>query len=464
MEEKVKTNYFNLFKNDLKELFDLHQNKASNAEIIESIKNDVVFTGPNLWILIFAIIICSVGLDINSTAVIIGGMLISPLMGPILGIGLGISRNDIDLIKKAVYNLSIAIVLSIITSTIYFYISPLHKVQSELLSRTSPAFWDVIVAFAGGFAGIIAYTREEKNNVIPGVAIATALMPPLSTAGFGLATGNFQFFFGALYLFFINSIFIAIGTYIVIRILKIRRKKYLEPQYEKRAKRIVFVLILLIIVPSVFTAIRMVEQNKFESRANEFITKECNNDKTMVISKKISFDNNPKSIELVLYGEIIDSNKIKSLHEHLKTYDLYDVNLQIKQGVERDRNLASTIKSDLKSDILNDIYTKSNIVLNVKNDSIKKLKTELTKYEKISSMLLDIGKEAKVNNPDLLEISFADRAIFNIDSNKVDTIPTVITLFKTKQTKDINNKFKKWLLIRLKVDTIDFIERSLEAK
>ncbi len=152
------------FKNTLQELFTLHTDKASNQEIIDSVRKDAVFKGPNLWILIFAIIICSVGLDINSTAVIIGGMLISPLMGPLIGIGMGVSRNDLDLIKTAGYNISVAIVLSVLTSAIYFYISPLHKVQSELLSRTSPAFWDVLIAFAGGFAGIIAYTRIEKNT------------------------------------------------------------------------------------------------------------------------------------------------------------------------------------------------------------------------------------------------------------------------------------------------------------
>jgi len=200
------------FKTFTKELFDLSIDKASNQEIIDDIKKDSIFKGPSLWILFFAIIICSIGLDINSTAVIIGGMLISPLMGPIIGIGMGLSRNDLALIKTAGFNIMIAIILSILASALYFYISPLHKVQSELLSRTSPAVWDVLIAFSGGFAGIIAYTRKEKTNVIPGVAIATALMPPLSTAGFGLATGNYNFFFGALYLFTINSIFIAFGT------------------------------------------------------------------------------------------------------------------------------------------------------------------------------------------------------------------------------------------------------------
>lgn len=458
MTEEQKSNYIDIIKNDIKKLFNLQENKASNAEIIENIKNDVSFTGPNLWILIFAIIICSVGLDINSTAVIIGGMLISPLMGPILGIGLGISRNDIQLIKKALHNLSIAVVLSIVTSTLYFYISPLHKIQSELLSRTSPAFWDVIIAFSGGIVGIVAYTREVKNNVIPGVAIATALMPPLSTAGFGLATGNFQFFFGALYLFFINSIFIATGTYIVIRILKIRRKKYIEPKIEKRAQRIIFALILILVIPSIFTAINMVKQTRFEQKANEFIQNELNLEKTIVLSQKIKY-NNPKKIEVVLFGEIIDTTKIHNLQTSLKSYTLDGTELIIKQGIARDINLASSIKNDLKADMLEHIYENNNKALIQKNDSIAALKTKLSKYENISSMLLDIGKEAKFHYPKLVSLSINNSPVFNIDSNKVDTIPTVLAIFRKKQTEAQNENLKSWLKLRLKIDTVQFVQK-----
>jgi len=203
----------------LSERFNLHEDKEDESTIIESIRKNVDFRGANLWALIFAIFIASIGLNVNSTAVIIGAMLISPLMGPIMGIGLGIGINDFQLVKKGLKNLLIATVISIITSTLYFWITPLHEAQSELLARTSPSLWDVFVAFIGGLAGIVAGTRKEKSNVIPGVAIATALMPPLCTAGFGLAIGNLYYFFGAIYLYFINSLFICISTFLINSVL-----------------------------------------------------------------------------------------------------------------------------------------------------------------------------------------------------------------------------------------------------
>ncbi|MCB0614144.1 MAG: DUF389 domain-containing protein, partial [Phaeodactylibacter sp.] len=193
----------------LKDRFNLDDDKASEQETIEDIKKGVVFRGANLWILMFAIMVASVGLNVNSPAVIIGAMLISPLMGPIMGIGLGVGINDLELIVKAMRNLAIAVVISVLTSAAYFWISPLNDAQSELLARTSPTLWDVLIALFGGLAGIVAGSRKEKSNAIPGVAIATALMPPLCTAGFGLATAQWSYFFGAFYLFFINSVFIS---------------------------------------------------------------------------------------------------------------------------------------------------------------------------------------------------------------------------------------------------------------
>ena len=183
------------------------EGKEDEMETIDYISKNVEFKGANLWILIFAILVASVGLNVNSTAVIIGAMLISPLMGPIMGVGLAAGINDFELLKKSLKNLGIAIAISIITSTIYFSFTPLNDAQSELLARTEPSIWDVLIALFGGLAGIVAGSRKEKSNAIPGVAIATALMPPLCTAGYGLATGNVYYFFGAFYLFFINSVF-----------------------------------------------------------------------------------------------------------------------------------------------------------------------------------------------------------------------------------------------------------------
>ena len=219
-----KLRLFSTFREFLKDRFNLEEDKANENEIIDSIKKGVEFRGINLWVLIFAIFIASIGLNVNSTAVIIGAMLISPLMGPIMGIGLGIGINDFDLIKKAYKNLAIATVIGVATSAIYFLISPISDAQSELLARTTPTIWDVMIALFGGLAGIVATTRKSISNVIPGVAIATALMPPLCTAGFGLATGNLSFFFGAFYLYFINSVFISLSSFIIVRFLKFQKK------------------------------------------------------------------------------------------------------------------------------------------------------------------------------------------------------------------------------------------------
>lgn len=225
---------FRIIKLSIHKRFNLHLDKADEDDVVLSIKKNSDFVGANLWTLIFAIFIASIGLNVNSTAVIIGAMLISPLMGPIMGIGLGIGTNDFELVKKGLRNLLIATLISIVASTIYFYITPLHDAQSELLARTTPSIWDVFIAFFGGLAGIVAGTRKEKSNVIPGVAIATALMPPLCTAGFGLASGNFYFFIGAIYLYFINSVFICISTFLIVRFLKFKKKHFEDKNYEKK--------------------------------------------------------------------------------------------------------------------------------------------------------------------------------------------------------------------------------------
>ena len=204
----------------IKDRFNLSHDQEDCQSTIMAIEKGVDFRGINVWTLVFAIFIASIGLNVNSTAVIIGAMLISPLMGPIMGLGLSVGINDFTLLKKSLRNMIIAVVISIVTSTIYFYISPLNDAQSELLSRTTPTIYDVLIALFGGFAGIVAGSSKEKGTVIPGVAIATALMPPLCTAGFGIATGHLYYFVGAAYLFFINAVMISLSTFLFVRFLK----------------------------------------------------------------------------------------------------------------------------------------------------------------------------------------------------------------------------------------------------
>ncbi|MFN3802939.1 TIGR00341 family protein, partial [Belliella pelovolcani] len=266
-----------------KDRFDLHEGKEDELETIDYIKKNIEFRGANLWILIFAIFVASVGLNVNSTAVIIGAMLISPLMGPIMGIGMAAGINDFELLKRSMKNLGIAVVISILTSTIYFSFTPLNDAQSELLARTEPSIWDVLIALFGGLAGIVAGSRKEKSNAIPGVAIATALMPPLCTAGYGLATGNLYYFFGAFYLFFINSVFISLSTYLIVRFMKFPKKEFLDPNREKTVKRYITIFTLLTIIPSIYLAYNIVTRTFWEKNAKQFVLTEMDFPRTQVI-------------------------------------------------------------------------------------------------------------------------------------------------------------------------------------
>ncbi len=244
---------------------------ADPDQTIAGIKKDIEFRGFNLWILVFSIIICSIGLNVDSTAVVIGAMLISPLMGPIMGLGLGLGTNDATTFKNALGNLSIAVGIAILTSALYFFTSPLNEASSELLSRTQPTLLDVVVALFGGLAGILAGSRKEKSNVIPGVAIATALMPPLCTAGYGLANGEWNFLLGGFYLFLINTALIALSTWLVVRYLRFPTLHYVEPAVERRYKRLSALLFLALLFPSGYIFFDVVVRSREDAALQEFV-------------------------------------------------------------------------------------------------------------------------------------------------------------------------------------------------
>lgn len=254
--------------------FDVRQDKEDELETIDTISKGIEFKGTNLWVLIFATFIASLGLNTNSTAVIIGAMLISPLMGPIMGFGVGLGISDFDMIKRSFRNFATATIFSVITSSFYFMISPISEAQSELLARTQPTVYDVLIAFFGGLAGIIASSTKSKGNVIPGVAIATALMPPLCTAGYGIATGNLYYFFGAFYLFFINTVFISVATYLVVRVLKYPKKVFLDKAREKTVHRYVGIIVFFTLVPSLFLSYNLIRTSYFNDRVTRYINQE----------------------------------------------------------------------------------------------------------------------------------------------------------------------------------------------
>lgn len=310
--------------------FTLHSENEEFSTVITYIENGVVFRGTNLWVLIFAIFVASLGLNVNSTAVIIGAMLISPLMGPIMGIGLGIGITDLALLRKAINNYLIATGVALTTSTVFFLVSPLRDAHSEILARTSPTIYDVLIALFGGFAGIVATTSRHKGNVIPGVAIATALMPPLCTAGYGLATLQFSFFFGAFYLFIINTVFIALATFVFVRLKHFPFKHLQNERAEKIARRIVWLVVLMTLLPSLYFGYDMVQQDRFTKIANSFITNEAHFTNDYLLNKKIDAKN--KTISLVFGGNEILPEQIKQLKTQLKKYNLEKASLEVKQG------------------------------------------------------------------------------------------------------------------------------------
>ena len=292
----------------LSELFSLQGDKADDQVIDESLRAGVVMRGTNLWLLIFAIFVASIGLNVNSTAVIIGAMLISPLMGPIMGVGYGIGIFDFALVRTALANLAIAVFISLCTSVLYFLISPLTQAQSELLARTTPTIWDVLIALFGGMAGIVAATRKEKSNVLPGVAIATALMPPLCTAGFGLANGNWAFFGGAFYLFTINSVFIALASALVVHGYHVKEKVFIDAKVAARVKSLVMLVTILTVVPSVYLAYQLVQEEVFKVRAQQFIEQQIASKRSYVT--QVNVDPSLRLIEVTVIGEYPRCKKI----------------------------------------------------------------------------------------------------------------------------------------------------------
>lgn len=433
--------------------FDVRQDKEDELETIESIKKGVEFKGTNLWVLIFATFVASLGLNTNSTAVIIGAMLISPLMGPIMGFGLGLGISDFDLIKRSFRNFVTATVFSVITSSFYFLISPISEAQSELLARTQPTVYDVLIAFFGGMAGIVASSTKSKGNVIPGVAIATALMPPLCTAGFGLASGNLYYFFGAFYLFFINSVFISLATYLVVRLLKYPKKVFLDKQREKIVTRYVGVIVFFTIVPSLFLSYNLIRSSYFNTRVSTFVTDELNFPNTQILSKKITDTSDTKEVKVVLIGETVPDATIENVRSKLPKYGLKGVNLIVQQGFGQE----ATDINELKSLLMKDLYKNSEEVLRIQALQIDSLKRDLNKYQSYDLLTSEIKPELKVLFPFVQEVSCSHTYLMSVDSAKSDTVLLVYLKSKEKVREAEQQKIKEWLSARVESKKIKLI-------
>lgn len=425
-------------------IFDVRQEKEDEQETIESIKKGVEFKGTNLWVLIFATFIASLGLNTNSTAVIIGAMLISPLMGPIMGFGLGLGISDFELIKRSFRNFAIATVFSVITSSIYFLISPISEAQSELLARTQPTLYDVLIAFFGGLAGIVASSTKSKGNVIPGVAIATALMPPLCTAGFGLATGNLYYFFGAFYLFFINSVFISLATYLVVRVLKYPKKVFLDKDHEKRVTRYVGIIVIFTIVPSLFLSYRLVKTTYFNQQVLNYVNTELTFQNTQILSKTITNTSDKKEIKVVLIGDNVSDSTIESARNRLPNYGLKDVSLVVQQGFSEQE----TDINKLKSLLMQDLYKNSEQVLRTQAMQIDSLQRELKSYHDDRLLAEQIKPEVKVLFPFVREISCTHTCLIPVDSDTQKPIMLIYVKSSEKISAENKRKLTDWLSAR----------------
>lgn len=444
----------------LRDRFNLEEDQASEKATIEEISKGVVFRGASLWILIFAIMVASVGLNVNSTAVIIGAMLISPLMGPIMGIGLGVGINDFDLIIKAIKNLAIAVLISVLTSALYFTISPLAEAQSELLARTTPTLWDVLIALFGGLAGIVAGSRREKSNAIPGVAIATALMPPLCTAGYGLATAQWSYFFGAFYLFFINSVFISLSTFLIVRFMRYPTKEFLDAEAEKRVKRSIMLIVLITIIPSVYTAVKVVQESFFRRNANLFITEEMNFQDCEVISKHLYFKDPDNRIEVTLYGAPISDERIEKVKDRLDDYRLDNTQLIVRQGYRPDSltGINPGMVQEMRTGIIEDLYRRNEEMLTTKDNRIKLLENELSKIQQRQVPMGDLLREARGINSSVTRLAIAPAVSVYQDSvMHRDTLYLAYVSFQRRQkTKDLQ-QMENWLKARVNAKTLKLV-------
>lgn len=441
-----------LIRTFFKNYLELNRTEAEERETVESIRNGVEFKGANLWILIFAIFIASLGLNVNSTAVIIGAMLISPLMGPIMGVGLSVGLNDFELMKRSLKSFLVATLFSVMTATLYFLFTPLDEVQSELLARTSPTIYDVFIALVGGLAGIVALSTKEKGNVIPGVAIATALMPPLCTAGFGLATGNWLYFLGAFYLYFINSVFISLTTFIGVRVMRFQRKQFVDKAREKLVKRYIVAIAVLTMCPAVYLTYGIVKETFYQSAANSFISTELQFPETQVLSREISFEK--REIKVVLLGKEIPEDQLALVRSKMDRYKLHDTKLVVFQGMNQNGTMDI---SNIRTLVMEDFYKNTESRLLAQREELDSLHSVLAAFSGSGQVDARMGQEMKVLFPEVRTISLSKSLQLNVDSARIDTLTFAIVGCGKKPSHTEKNKMEQWLKARTGTEKLQLI-------
>lgn len=437
----------------LRYYFSVAGNREDEETVIQRITEGTRFRGSNLWVLIFAIFIASLGLNVNSTAVIIGAMLISPLMGPIIGMGLAVGINDFSLLKKSFKNFAVATGISIITATIYFVLTPFDEVQSELLARTSPTLYDVMIAFFGGAAGILALTTRGNGNVIPGVAIATALMPPLCTAGFGLATGHFMFFLGAFYLYFINTVFICLATCIGVRMMNFKHRQFISKEKYLKVRKYIIGIGVVTMIPAGYMTVTIVKDSIEKSNIRNFIHEELQQAGTQVVDHEL--DKDKQMLQVVAVGKELTAAKIRSLQDRMEKYHLGDYRLKIFQGTQSDSMmLLHGRQKELNTERAE--YTKT---VQIQQQQLAELKKSLDHYQRYERLSNELRGEMKVLFPKVQSLSLSPTTHSDMDSVKVSRNVTALIGLRKTSSMDSSERssLQRWLKARAKTDSIVLI-------
>ncbi len=418
-----------------------------------SIRKNIAFRGTNVFILACAIIIASVGLNVNSIPVIIGAMLISPVMGPIMGFGLGLGTQDNELVKNALKNFAVMVAISILASSLFFILSPLSLANpSELLARTRPTIYDVFIALFGGFAGIIETSRKDKGSVITGVAIATALMPPLCTIGYGISIWKGSVIFGALYLFTINSIFIALATFFAVKYF---RFPVVETTSEKKklSKSVMYIILIAVIVPSVLSAIQMVQENNFLSHADKVVAENRNLGKCFIYDYKTHYTRKSQSLDLFLAGETLTPEARERLYKNAESYGIKRSQIVFHED-------ATSVREDLsEAEIIKGIYEHTDKQIRQLTDSINKLESLIADYQSKEIPVQAISMELFAQYPEITNLSLSRGSSVGTQGKEKEQIVAFITSNAPIDT-ELQDRIERWLKVRLNNENVMVISNE----
>ena len=439
-----------------KRYFNAQPDKTDETATVEQISDGVTFRGANLWVLIFAIFIACLGLNVNSTAVIIGAMLISPLMGPIIGMGLAVGRADLELLKRSLTNYGVATVISVLTATLYFLLTPLTEAQSELLARTSPTLYDVLIALFGGAAGILALSTGGKGNVIPGVAIATALMPPLCTAGYGLAMGEWSFFFGAFYLYFINTVFIALATYVGVRLLKFRPKQFVDKARLATVNRYIAAIVIVTMLPAAYMTTQIIRQSMLENNVKQFVKHELNQHGTRILSEQA--DRETKTLNVVAVGAALPNELIEAARKHMGDYQLDNYRLNVIQGAQSDSLLLARNYGGVQKGLSGQDQQQ----LALQTERVAQLEREAADYRRLDALAREIGGEVKAVCPKVTRIGLSKITEMPVDSGVVRTYVLAVANCPTTLPNDDRQRLVQWLKVRTQADSLRLITTEVQ--